>query len=83
MAKAKNSSTVSAHIPNEMLAELDARAARLGWSRSKYVARILEQWYERGCPSIHDLDHLANRIELAAAEESKKYHTFPHISKPS
>jgi len=38
---------VSIHIPRELMARVDQRAAELKMSRSRYIARILEQALSR------------------------------------
>lgn len=53
MAQAKNASTLSVHLENWVIAELQRRAELLGWSKSQYAAHILTEWYKAGAPPVN------------------------------
>lgn len=56
MAKCKKGRTISAHISYEIAAIIEERAAKMGWSVSRYIGYILEDWYARGCPAINNIE---------------------------
>lgn len=52
MAKAKHASSVGVHLANTVIAELDRRAALVGYTRSKYAGALITRWYARGAKPI-------------------------------
>ena len=56
MAKCKKGRTISAHVSNEIAAIIEKRAEKMGWSVSRYIGYILEDWYARGCPAINNIE---------------------------
>jgi hypothetical protein len=67
VGKAKNAETLSVHASHRVIFAIEAKAARLGVSKSKYSALILEQWLQTGCPPISEPDRL---IQIAAKSEA-------------
>ena len=56
MAKCKKGKTISAHLSFEIAGIIEERAAAMGWSVSKYIGYILQDWYARGCPAINSIE---------------------------
>lgn len=70
MAKCKKGTTVGTHIPFEVIEMLESRANAMGWTVSKYIAYILQDWYARGCPAINNIEEamgVPNVIEAKAS----------------
>ena len=70
MAKCKKGSTVGTHLPFELIETLEQRANKIGWTVSKYIAYILQDWYDRGCPAINNIEEamgIPNAIEAKAS----------------
>jgi hypothetical protein len=59
MAQAKNAKTLSVHLENWIVDELTRRAGMLGWSKSRYAAEILRDWYARGGFPVNDLERVS------------------------
>jgi len=53
--------------------EIIRRAELLKWSKSKYTAELLINWYEQGCPPISSADEILYNHELKVAEEQLPY----------
>ena len=70
MAKCAKGKTVSAHLSFEIADVIETRANNMGWSVSKYVGYILQDWYARGCPAINNIEEamgIPNTIETKAS----------------
>ncbi len=65
MAQAKNATTISAHVPNEIVAIIDRARAGVdgGISRSKFLSYMVTRWYLDGCPKF--ADHVADTLAIA------------------
>ena len=69
MAKCKRGKTVGCHISFEIANVIDMRAKKMGWSISRYIGYILEDWYARGCPAINNIEEalgVSNIVETRA-----------------
>lgn len=53
------------NVPDDVLAAIDARAKRVGLSRTEYLRRTLEREHSGGSDSV-TLDHLRRVAVLAA-----------------
>lgn len=64
--------TISAVVPDEYMAVVDARANALSLSRSRFAAMVFERWIREGAPPVSEPDrHMAPQV-MAALEAQKK-----------
>lgn len=47
---------ISVSLPESVLSEIDRRARLLNWSRNRYVAQMLQRWYDRGGHPVVDIE---------------------------
>lgn len=45
---------VSANVPQALAAEIERRAKRLKWTKSKYAGELLQRWFDSGCPAVSE-----------------------------
>jgi hypothetical protein len=69
VAKAKNAATLSAHVPNRIIAEVERRAAALSMPKSSYAAKVWLAWEQQGFPAVTPAD--AAMQDLAALQRAK------------
>lgn len=78
MAKCKKGRTISTHLSFELARILESRSEDLGWSVSRYLGYILEDWYAQGCPAINNIEESMGipspnlKDEYAFNKETKK-----------
>lgn len=64
---------VSGSVAQEIADEILRRADALNMSKSRYAAKILETWYEKGCPPVTEPDRLMRiAAEAARTKETRK-----------
>lgn len=71
----KGVSPLTSQTSQEKRDYLDARAKRLGWSRSEVVSTLIDFWFAMGAPALSDLDALAHPVEIpeGAREKMRTY----------
>jgi metal-responsive CopG/Arc/MetJ family transcriptional regulator len=59
---ARGKSIIGAQINQDLVRTIDERAERLGWSRSKVIEKILEEWSQTKRP-LSEADRLLTEWE--------------------
>ena len=58
MGKTKEADTLGVHLRNEVIAEIERRAAGIDKKKGTYAALVLEKWFADGCPPVTEADRL-------------------------
>lgn len=61
---------VSASVPVALARLIEARAERMGWTKSKYASLLIQRWYDEGCPAVHPNEALLIEMEAKMAAEA-------------
>ena len=71
MAKNQKGKTVGTHLPFKIAEEIENRANAMGWSVSKYIGYILQDWHARGCPPINSIEESVRNSEQKIHKNKK------------
>jgi hypothetical protein len=69
MAKSPAADTLGIHLRNEIIEEIERRAAALDKKKGTYAGLILEKWFADGCPPVTKADEL---IQLTRQSQQPK-----------
>lgn len=70
----KNKSVISTSLDDDLVAEIERRAASIGKTKGAFLRDLLTDWYERGAPPVGKLDELMQR---QIAEEQQEHGKRP------
>ena len=74
---------INAQTTDARAGYIQARATRLNWTKTKAVTRIVEMWFESGCPPLSHPDMLLPKLPFpleSGVKESSSPENAPHAA---
>lgn len=72
MSRSNVAETLGIHLRNEIIEEIEKRAASIDKKKGTYAALILEKWFADGCPPVTEADRLIQASKKPAGVKQIK-----------